>query len=91
MVADIGCQSLKLIWAVKLLRGAPKNFPVSKLNVNQNLLLKFTVINIANKKGLSPCRSREITQNNLLLVTNPFSRTVEIINVTKECHVEHCG
>ena len=54
IVADILCQSLKLIRAVKLLRGVSKQIPVSKLNVCQNLVLEFTVINIANKKSLVP-------------------------------------
>lgn len=70
IVADIGCQSLKLIRAVKLLQEISKQVPASKLNVYQNLLLEFTVINVAYKKS------------NLLVITDPFSRTVEIINIS---------
>ena len=39
-VADIGCQSLKLIWALKLLRGVSKQVEVSKLNIYQKLFLQ---------------------------------------------------
>ena len=70
IVADIGCQSLKLIRAVKLLQEISKQVPASKLNVCQNLLLEFTVINVAYKNS------------NLLVLTDPFSRTVEIINIS---------
>lgn len=46
IVADIGYQSLKLIWALKLLRGVSKQVTVSKLNFYQKLLLEFTMINV---------------------------------------------
>ena len=64
IVAEIGCQTLKQVRSIKILRNTSKQVPLSNLNIYPNVVLEL---------------ASETSQNDLIRVASPFDKTVKMI------------
>lgn len=90
LVADLGFKSIRVFQGSKMLRNQRKLLPISKLCSLPNMGLVVRTLNVQNKPSLNPCGISQVVSSNLLVVTDPVNKTVEILDMSTDCSTAMC-
>ena len=73
-----------------MLRNQRKLLPISKLCSLPNMGLVVRTLKVQNKPSLVPCGISEVVSSNLLIVTDPLNKTVEVLDMSTDCSTAMC-